>query len=367
MSACDHCLRASVLRSEALTFAETRYSAGLEARRLLKMDPERMAGVLASEHPEVLGGLEQTVATLAAGVARSDGLWTVCRHEPDYPATLANFREPSDIPPVIFGMGDKGLFDELGTGAGVAIVGARRASAYGREVAYSLANEAASIGLIVVSGMALGIDGAAHRGALQAGGRTVAVLAGGPETAYPRSHRLLHEQIRAAGCVIAENPPGSEARRWAFVARNRLIAGTASMTVFVEGGEESGAMHTVGFAEELGLPVGAVPGPVTSPMSAGPNALLAEMGAHLVRDASDLLEPIGFDAPARELDGFADAESEPLDREIAGLIGAGERTPRRLAESLPERSPREISQALGRLELSGRVAREPSGEYSLRR
>jgi DNA processing protein len=217
--------------------------------------------------------------------------------------------------------------------------------------------------------MALGIDGAAHRGALQGGGRTIAVLAGGPERPYPRSHRLLYEQIVDRGCAVSESPPGSEARRWAFVARNRIIAAMAGMTVFVEGGESSGAKHTVEFARDASKLVGAIPGPVTSPMSTGPNAELAdaERGeAHVVRDVSDVLDALALDGKAPTLPGFgADPDDgiSDLERHVLELLGSGERTPRQLAQALPERDPREISRVLGALELRGRIVRDSTGEY----
>jgi DNA processing protein len=356
-----------VLRSEGLTFAERRYSSTIEASRLLRLDPEEMLDELRRSHPDIDESLALTTERLLEDARASDGLWTVCRHDPEFPERLRRFDSPSDIPAVIYGVGRKALFDELTDDNGLAIVGARRASAYGREVAYSLANEGSAAGMIVVSGMALGVDGAAHRGALQGGGRTIAVLAGGPEHAYPRSHRLLHEQIRAAGCVISENPPGSQAQRWAFVARNRVIAGLAAMTVFVEGSEESGAMHTVRFAEELGSGVGAVPGPITGPLSVGPNKLLGVEGVTVVCGIPDVLAELAITPEAPRLPGFADDEVDELASLILELIAAGDRTPREIATSLPDRGPREISRALGQLEMLGMVERESSGEYVRRR
>jgi DNA processing protein len=210
--------------------------------------------------------------------------------------------------------------------------------------------------------MALGIDGAAHRGALQAGGGTVAVLAGGPDSPYPRSHRLLYEQILETGCVISENPPGVEARRWAFVARNRIIAGISSMTVWVEGAESSGAKHTFDFADALGLPVGAVPGPVSSPMSAGPNGRLGLEGVRTIRGIDDVVAELAIELGPPRLPGIEHGGTG-LASLLLDHIAAGSRTPRELSAALGEYSPREISQALGNLELAGAVVREPSGEY----
>ncbi|MBJ7458914.1 MAG: DNA-protecting protein DprA [Thermoleophilaceae bacterium] len=327
------------------------------------MDPEAMLEEVRREHPEIGDSLTRSTDEILHEAVGLDDFWTVCRHEPEYPPRLQQFQSASDVPAVIYGVGRKELFNELSLDNGLAIVGARRASAYGREVAYSLANDAAAAGLIVVSGMALGVDGAAHRGALQAGGRTIAVLAGGAETAYPRSHALLHEQIRSAGCVVSENPPGSRAQRWAFVARNRVIAAMASMTIFVEGAADSGAKYTVEFADELGTRIGAVPGPITGPLSVGPNNLLSEEGVQTVRGIADVLGELAVDLNPPRLPGFDDGGGDDFAKEILALVGAGDRTPRELAQSLPDRGPREISRALGQLELLGMIAREPSGEY----
>ena len=139
------------------------------------------------------------------------------------------------------------------------------------------------------------------------------------------------------------------------------------MTVFVEGGEESGALHTVEFAEQLGTIVGAVPGPVTGPMSAGPNSLLRESSAAVVRGLEDVLSELGLSADTPTLEGFAALDLSPTDRAVLELVAAGDRTPRQIGESLPELAAREISQIVGRLELHGHLVREGSGEYSVRR
>ena len=168
------------------------------------------------------------------------------------------------------------------------IVGARRATSYGREIARELGRELAAAGMVVVSGLAFGIDGCAHRGALDAG-RTIAVLGCGPDVAYPASHRTLWRRICEAGLVISELPPGATPWRWTFPARNRIMAALAGMTVVVEAATRSGSLITTDLAADLGRDLGAVPGPVTSRASAGPNALLAS-GAHVIRDAQDVLD-----------------------------------------------------------------------------
>lgn len=356
MGACEACLLHSVLRGETLTMLEHDSFGRAEAAEILRLEPDAMLGALRKRQPDVARIISVRTEDLLAAAERDFGLWTLCGHEPEYPTRL---RELPDPPPVIYGVGSLERFVDLGSD-GVAIVGARRASAYGREVAYSLGNDASAAGMTVVSGMALGIDGAAHRGALQGGDRTIAVLAGSPEIPYPRSHRLLHEQIVERGCVISESPPGSVSRKWAFVARNRVIAAMARMTVFVEGGDSSGAKHTVRFAADLGCSVGAVPGPVTSPMSRAPNELLMRGEAALVRDFADvsreLRQDIG-DLPAELFD------LDSIETRVLELIGEGERTPRALIARLEGADGREVSRALGRLEMLGRIERGPGGEY----
>ncbi len=235
---------------------------------------------------------------------REAGLAAICRHDPRYPAALS---ELADAPAVLHVAGDVNRFQTLTAAAqpAVAIVGARRASTYGLTVGRSLGRGLAAADVAVISGMALGIDAAAHAGALDVEGPTVAVLAGGVDRPYPSSKRRLYAAIRETGCVIGELPPGTVAHRWCFPARNRLIAGIARLTVVVEGMERSGSLITAEFARDLGRDVGAVPGQVTSPLARGPNGLLAD-GAHVIRgpeDALDLACGVGEwqRRPAREL------------------------------------------------------------------
>jgi DNA processing protein len=178
----------------------------------------------------------------------------------------------------------------------VAVVGARACSGYGALVARMLGNELAAAGLIVVSGLARGIDGEAHRGALAAGGATVAVLGCGPDRDYPAAHARLAAEIRANGLVVSEYPAGTEPAPWRFPARNRIIAGLSAATVVVEARERSGALITADFALEEGREVLAVPGEITSPLSAGTNALL-RLGATPVTSAQDVLEVFGLETP----------------------------------------------------------------------
>ena len=177
----------------------------------------------------------------------------------------------------------------------VAIVGARACSGYGTQVARMLGRELAAAGLVVVSGLARGVDGEAHRGALDAGGTTVAVLGCGVDRDYPAAHADLARRIADAGLVVSEYAPGVEPAPWRFPARNRIIAGLAQATIVVEARERSGALITADFALEEGREVFACPGELTSSLSAGSNALL-RVGATPVTSSADILEVFGLQA-----------------------------------------------------------------------
>ena len=203
---------------------------------------------------------------------------------PRYPGSLS---ELSDPPPVLFW---KGRYDLL-TGPAVAIVGSRRATEVGRRAAETMGRILAGSGVTVVSGMALGIDGAAHRGALQAGGDTVAVLGSGFHSIYPKPHRPLFKEIGERGLLLSEFLPDEPALPHHFPKRNRIIAALAQAVVVVEAGRKSGALITVDHGLDLGRDILAVPGSVENPQCLGSNILLRE-GARVLPDPSDILEEI---------------------------------------------------------------------------
>jgi DNA processing protein len=215
------------------------------------------------------------------------------RREPAFPDLLAAIHDP---PPRLYvrGGGDVALL----AAPAVAVVGARSCSSYGRSVARSLARDLAAAGLVVVSGMARGIDGEAHRGALEAGGSTIAVLGCGIDRDYPAAHVELARRIGEQGLVVSEYEAGVEPAPWRFPARNRIIAGLCRATVVVEARERSGALITADFALEEGRDVLAVPGEITSGLSVGTNALL-KLGATPVTAASDVLELYGVEIRPR--------------------------------------------------------------------
>jgi DNA processing protein len=248
----------------------------------------------------------------------------------------------------------------------IAIVGTRRCTPYGRAVAETLAHELAARGVTVVSGLARGIDTAAHRGALAAGGRTIAVLGTGLDVVYPPENRGLLAEIDRAGAAVSQFPEGAPPHAWHFPLRNRTIAGLALGVVVVEAGERSGALITAGFAADLGREVFAVPGPVTAETSRGPHRLIAE-GAKLVRDWTDVVQelPEPWRRALRQPAGPATDGNPPTDDSDEGRVLAL-LTPheplhieRLLAASAL--SPGHLARALVRLELAGR-ARQIEGQ-----
>ena len=283
--------------------------------------------------------------------------WALRRGGPGYPPGLA---ELADAPQWLRGAGDRGAVEGLEPRAAVCVVGARRASAHGCRVASELAAGVASAGVTVVSGMAFGIDSAAHRGALDAGGVTVAVLAGGADVPYPPSAAGLYRRILASGAAVSEAPAGLRPGRWRFPARNRLMAAMCAITVVVEASVRSGSRHTADAAIELGRCVAAVPGDVRSPLKAGPHELLRD-GALLVRDAQDVLdELLGVGATSVRRTG---PEVDASAARVLDLLARGAATPDAVAigSGLDARS---LAVELARLELAGYLSVDPSGRLA---
>lgn len=270
----------------------------------------------------------------------------VRRRDGSFPPLLAAIHDP---PPQLFVRGG-GEVDELARPA-VAVVGARACSSYGRSVARSLGRELASAGLAVVSGMARGIDGEAHRGALEVGGTTVAVLGCGIDRNYPAAHSELARRIGERGLIVSEYEPGIEPAPWRFPARNRIIAGLCSATVVVEARERSGALITADFALEEGRDVLAVPGEITSALSAGTNALL-RLGAIPVTCAGDVLELFSL-APVARSQGDLTAPAQAA----LAYLEEGPRTADEIARAAGL-EPAALSASLMELELAGRVTLE---------
>jgi DNA processing protein len=355
LRACDRCLARSWLLS--------RLAAHLEPVRarvgaLLPLPDDDLIAAVGGGHQAAVNR-ERAELDLGGLRARIDAgsLDAICRHDARYPSALRELENP---PATLFIAGGLERLLTLVASDSVALVGSRRASDYGRQLAGGLGRGLAAAGVTVISGLALGIDAAAHAGALEGGGATVAVLPGSAERPYPASKSALYRRLIHTGAGVSELPPGTRVWRWMFPARNRIIAGLAAMTVVVEAASGSGALLTAACARELGRPIGAVPGRVTQSEAAGPNELLTR-GAAVIRGADDVLDQL-FGAgcwtastrrpdPAPELRPLLAALAEGHDTGTA-LARAGLSADAGLA-------------ALAALELSGHVRREPGGRFSV--
>jgi DNA processing protein len=354
VSACVECLRRSWLLALLGPYIEKTAtgSVGRRSPELLRLGDRDLVEVIAPKAAgRLLGEIEALGEADLRGRLAEAECWSVCRHHDRYPPGLG---DAADAPWALIGRGDSELLCDLEPQTAVTIVGSRRATSYGREVARELGREVGTAGLVVVSGLAYGIDACAHRGALDAGGRTLAVLGCGPDTPYPAAHRGLWRQVAETGAVISELPPGSTPWRWTFPARNRVMAALAGMTVVVEAAARSGSLITADLAADLGRDLGAVPGPVTSRASAGPNDLLAG-GACVVRNGQDVLDAM-LGAGATRLQRIG----PPLTPELAAVLaavdsGSGD------AIDLPAGR---ASAALARLEMLGYLAPTAIGTFT---
>jgi DNA processing protein len=261
-------------------------------------------------------------------------------HESRYPALLRQLHDP----PIRLFVRGAGV--DVLSRPSVAVVGARSCSSYGVHVARKLGRQIAGAGAVVVSGLARGVDAEAHRGALDVGGCTVAVLGCGIDRDYPRAHADLARRIEAAGAVVAEYPPGVEPAPWRFPARNRIVAGLSAATVVVEARERSGALITADFALELGREVYAVPGEITSRLSAGTNELIRQGAAPLVA-VDDVLAAVGVAPPPRADRSVSELAGALLSILADGPLGADELV------RLSARASGEVAAALVELELAG--------------
>jgi DNA processing protein len=377
MSACSACLRRTRLLRDMSPAIDRRFR-GKRPSGLLTLDDDALIRALAGPSgrraalPESFS--DDELQERCARDAREHGVTAICRHEDAYPRKLLELADPPAILHVLGGTGRlDAAFGPDRRRPAVAIVGARQAPADARAVAERFAGALASAGVTVISGMAFGIDAAAHAGALSGtsegsagGGSTVAVLAGGPERASPARHRELHRRIAQEGVVVSEMAPGTTPRPWGFPARNRLIAALADATVVVAAASRSGSLSTAHFALDLDRPVGVVPGSVTSPAYAGSNRLLRdEPGTTVVLEPRDVLGllgdrgaqialPIAAVDPLRGLDGAARTLGERL---VDG--------PRTIEQLLVGHDPAEVLAGLADLEARGRLRRDFDGGLSL--
>jgi DNA processing protein len=360
--ACERCLRRSFLLAGLAPAIERVLGRSPErrARSLLALDDDELVRAVGSGR-EHAGGTEHAgVGEMRASVA-SAGCWACCRHHEAYPEQLRDLAR--EAPVCLFGRGAQPLLSELDRKGCVTVVGSRRPSNYGREVAIRIGRELASAGMVVVSGMALGIDSCGHEGALESEGLTVAVLGAGPDAPSPARMRRLYGEIVERGLILSELPPGVTAKRWTFPARNRIMAGLGAMTVVVEARERSGSLITAELAEQLGRDVGAVPGRVGASSATGTNQLLRD-GAHVVRSGQDVLDSL-LGPGATRIRASAGRTGPRLEAELAAVLELVEGGAANL-DSISRQGCVTASAAaiaLARLELLGFVRCDSSGRY----
>lgn len=385
IDACDRCLALSELTARLCSVPLLRGSAEwLDARPPVPTDDateqERSrtakpikapllasADGLAPVPGELVLAAEGVSAERAAELARRYDGWSAdgfrayiaahdiaafCKCSSDYPESV---RPLSDTPYVLYARGDLSVLDRCPEFA-IAMVGTRRPTRVGREASRTIAAGIAQTGGVVVSGMALGIDGAAHDGALSVRGQTVAVLAGGVDRPSPPSHAALYDQILGSGVVVSELPPGTQPSRWSFPARNRIIAALSSAVIVVEAPLKSGALITVDHAQDLGIEVLAVPGSIVSPTCHGSNRLLCE-GAGGVVDGIELMA-------TRMAVGAALRPVQEDHGRIHDALRFGAKSRQEIAAS-SGLGNRDLDLALIDLELSGWIERGLDGRYRL--
>ena len=241
------------------------------------------------------------------------GLRAITWHDSDYPSLL---KEIYDLPPVLFVRGELVPDDSRS----VAVVGTRKPTAYGREVAHRLTYDLAHSGVTIVSGLARGIDAVAHRAALDAGQRTLAVLGSGLDVMYPREHAKLAEEISENGALISEHALGVRPDAQNFPRRNRIMGGMTLGTLVVEAGESSGALITARLALEQNREVFSVPGNIFSPSSRGANSLIRDSAAKLVIDAKDVLEELNLSSVERQLEMVALFPEDESEATVLGYV-----------------------------------------------
>jgi len=290
-------------------------------------------------------------------LAEKAGISLLCWDDPLFPSLL---KEINDPPPILYVLGSPQLL----SAPGIAMVGARAASSYGLQVAERLAMELARHDLVITSGFAMGVDTAAHRGALAAGGKTIAVMGCGLDIIYPSQNKKLHGQIAAHGAIISESPLGTPPEGFRFPARNRIISGLSLGVVVVEAAHRSGTLITAHQALEQGRDVFAIPGRIDSPKSEGCHRLIQE-GAKLVHNATDILEELALSAPAA-----SPAEAKPqtqllLPPEEDKVFSLLEVYPRNIEEIIQaaQLPAQRITEILLHLELRGLVASLPGNQY----
>jgi DNA processing protein len=357
-TACDRCLRRGALIGLLAPRIVGRIGrpADRGAALFALSEAELVDAFAGSQRPEIVQMLEGFRPDVAREGLAEVGCDAICRHSSHYPERLTKLHDP---PNPIFVRGGVARFAELLAEPSVAVVGGRKPSQYALGVARDLGRGLAAAGVTVVSGLAIGIDGAAHQGALEREGPVIGVLGCGTDVTYPARHEDLCGRVAKHGVLVSELPPGTGVFKWTFPARNRIMAALANVVVVVEAREYSGSLITADFAEQVGVDVGAVPGHVTARMAAGSNRLLRD-GAAVIRGPEDVLEML-YGVGYLRRRSQREPDLEPALRQVLDAV--------ELRDSLQSASERAglsaggLRAALGRLESLGLVRGDGFGGY----
>jgi DNA processing protein len=353
--ACEDCLRRSWLLGQLSHLLEYQARDRQRLLALLGLNDGELIQAIAGRRREEIYERHQQFALKDIG--SSDGVETICRHHHGYPHAL----QDDGAPRMLYVAGPVQRLQELGTQPAVAIVGSRRATDYGMEMARSLAHGLAASGVTVTLGLSDGIAVAAQTGALEAEGKALTVMDRGLDVACPSRRRALYERARSTGCAVVELPFGARPRRWCYTARERIVVGMAQLTIVVEADEEPSELLGARIAKALGRTVAAVPGRVTSPVSRGTHALLME-GAALVRGPEDALELLDKSDTAQRMAATPKANQlEPRLKATLEQVGAGRDTPAKLTAGSADAG--EVLLTLSELELMGLLTRGDGGRY----
>jgi len=370
--ACKDCLRRSWLLKAMSRSLEYRASDRRRLLELLALGDDQLIRAIGGKRR---GELRARYARFTPGeIPMAAGVESICRHHPHYPSALAGDKAPR----MLYVADAVERLQELEAQPIVAIVGSRRATDYGMEMARSLARGLAASGVSVAASLSDGIAVAAQAGALEVDGKTLTVMNGGLDVSCPASRRELYERLRKGGCAVAELPCGFEARRnsWCYTVRERIVVGAAELTIVVEADDSPIELLGARIAKTLGREVAAVPGRVTSPVSRGTHTLLKN-GAALIRGPADALEllgrgsgrrrgngaPRGIEAMRRQSMSEAPQAQELEPRLLATLeqVGAGRDTPAKLTADSADAG--EVLLALSELEVMGLLGRGDGGRY----
>jgi DNA processing protein len=327
--------------------------------RIRKLVPGIRANIIAGINKENLRAAAAQELERAAG----SGIEIITREQEAYPELLCNIDDP---PILLYVKGDAALLQS----ACIGVVGARASSVYGQRIAEDLSKRLCQRGLTVVSGLALGIDTAAHKGALQANGATLAVLGCGLDVVYPRQNRSLYEEIACRGALVSEYRLGALPEAFRFPARNRIISGLSLGVVVVEAARKSGSLITAGYALEQGREVFAIPGRIDSCKSEGTHRLLQE-GAKLVHTVDDIIEEISFSPAVHHASSLScqpGCDNVALTEEEKGLFAYLDVYPQTIDEITRQcgMTVQKVSELLLMLELKGLVESLPGNQYQKR-